>query len=138
MQVCKTILLRTYLSSLLYYLLGMYDIRDDDIDEPPEEVLTNSTEQIYTYSSGKCYKIWINYDISKKDIARSLITITLSFNESISFDDLPDLDFYITSEKNSNGIIFNEWIDGNEYKLSFEKVSITQSKTLFKIISNHP
>ena len=115
----------------------MYDIRDDD-NEPPEEVLTNSTENIYTYTSGKCYKIWINYNISKKDIGRTLISITLSFNESISFDERPDLDIYITSEKNFNGIIFNEWMDGNEYKLSFEKVSITQSKTLFKIISNHP
>ena len=62
---------------------------------------------------------------------RSTIAITLYFNESISFDDLPDLDFYITSEKNSNGIIFSEWIDGNEEKLSFEKVSSTQNKTLF-------
>ena len=62
---------------------------------------------------------------------RSTIAITLYFNESISFDDLPDLDFYLTSEKNSNGIIFSEWIDGNEEKLSFEKVSSTQNKTLF-------
>ena len=55
------------------------------------------------------------------------MTIDLNFTESYSFDNLPDLDFYITSEKNSNGIVLNEWMDGKEeFTFRIEKVRATQ------------
>ena len=50
-------------------------------------------------------------------------TITLSFNESIWYDDLPDVDLFLTSEKNAPGVIQYEWMDGDELYLQFPKVS---------------
>ena len=101
---------------------------NDEVVDKSEENLTTSTEKINTYFSGQCYKIRINYDILKKGIGKgTVMTIDLNFTESYSFDNLPDLDFYITSEKNSNGIVLNEWMDGKEeFTFRIEKVRATQ------------
>ena len=68
------------------------------------------------------------YTILNKGIGKgTVITINLNFTEFHSFDDLPDLDFYITSDKNSNGIVLNEWMDGKEeFTFRIEKVSAIQ------------
>ena len=99
------------------YYLGVYNSFDE-----PEKVLPNAVEKIYTYYSGFCYKLKINYTLPKMDTG-NFLTCKLSFNKSISYNDLPDLEFYITSEKNSKGIIFNQWMDGQEEKFYFGKVS---------------
>ena len=96
-----------------------------------EKYLTSSTEKIYTLKNGVCHKIKINY---AKSIGKgSCISIQLVFNESISFEDLPDLDFYMTSEKNSYGIVYNEWMDGAEEKFSFEKGILWQETRELKV-----
>ena len=87
---------------------------NDEVVDKSKENLTTSTEKIKTYFSGLCYKIQINYSVLNKGIGKgTTITISLTFTELLSFNELPDLDFYITSEKNSNGIILNDWMDGN-------------------------
>ena len=113
------------------YYLGVYNSFDE-----PEKVLPNAVEKIYTYYSGFCYKLQINYTLPKLDTG-NFLTCKLSFNKSISYNDLPDLEFYITSEKNSKGIIFNQWMDGQEEKFYFGKVSFTQKKNIdhFKAIN---
>ena len=98
------------------YYLGVYNSFDE-----PEKVLPNAVEKIYTYYSGFCYKLQINYTLPKLDTG-NFLTCKLSFNKSISYNDLPDLEFYITSEKNSKGIIF---------KFYFGKISFTQKKIAF-------
>ena len=101
---------------------------NDEVVGKSKENLTTSTEKITTYFSGSCYKIRINYNILNKGIGKgTVITINLNFTESYSFDNLPDLDFYITSEKNSNGILLNEWMDGKEeFTFKIKKVGATQ------------
>ena len=101
---------------------------NDEVVDKSEETLTTSTEKISTYFSGPCYKLRTNYNILNKGIGKgTVITINLNFTEFHSFDDLPDLDFYITSDKNSNGIVLNEWMDGKEeFTFRIEKVSAIQ------------
>lgn len=101
---------------------------NDEVVDKSEETLTTSTEKISTYFSGPCYKLRTNYTILNKGIGKgTVITINLNFTEFHSFDDLPDLDFYITSDKNSNGIVLNEWMDGKEeFTFRIEKVSAIQ------------
>ena len=72
--------------------------------------------------SGFCYKITknITYDIIHMD--DGFIWIYLSFDTSIPFDELPDLDIFLTSEKNSPGVLKYEWMDGDEFHLKIPKV----------------
>ena len=71
---------------------------------------------------GFCYKITknITYDIIHMD--DGFIWIYLSFDTSIPFDELPDLDIFLTSEKNSPGVLKYEWMDGDEFHLKIPKV----------------
>jgi len=48
--------------------------------------------------------------------------IYIKFNETIIYDNLPEvLEFYLTSERNSHGIVFNEWKDGEELDIKINK-----------------
>ena len=71
---------------------------------------------------GFCYKITkhITYDIVHMDDGYN--SITLNFNKYILFDELPDLDIFFTSEKNSPGVLKYEWMDGDEFHLKIPKV----------------
>ena len=72
--------------------------------------------------AGFCYKITknITYDIVHMDDGYN--SITLAFNESIAHDELPDVDIFLTSEKNSPGVLKYEWMDGDELHLKIPKV----------------
>ena len=63
----------------------------------------------------------ITYDIVHMDDGYK--SITMSFNKSIPFDKLPDVDIFLTSEKNSYGVLQYEWFDGDELHLKIPKVS---------------
>ena len=72
--------------------------------------------------AGFCYKITknITYDIAHMDDGYN--SITLAFNEFIAHDELPDVDIFLTSEKNSPGVLKYEWMDGDELHLKIPKV----------------
>ena len=76
---------------------------------------------------GFCYKISkkITYDIVHMDDGYK--SITMSFNKSIPFDKLPDVEIFLTSEKNSHGVLQYEWFDGDELHLKIPKVSTLNS-----------
>ena len=73
---------------------------------------------------GFCYKITknITYDIVHMNDGYN--QITLYFNKSIPYDELPDVDIFLTSEKNSPGVLKYEWMDGDELHLKIPKVCI--------------
>ena len=50
------------------------------------------------------------------------VAIHVNFNESIPFESLPMIEMYLTSESNSYGVIFKEWMDGHELGFEFERV----------------
>ena len=78
-------------------------------------------ELISTFVSGLCYRIETKIDFVLEYGYR---TFKLNFIENISDAELPDLEFYITSYKNSDGILINEWMEGDELAIKIEKVSI--------------
>ena len=78
-------------------------------------------ELISTFVSGLCYRIETKIDFVLEYGYR---TFKLNFIENISDAELPDLEFYITSYKNSDGILINEWMEGDELAIKIEKVGI--------------
>ena len=78
-------------------------------------------ELISTFVSGLCYRIETKIDFVLEYGYR---TFKLNFIENISDTELPDLEFYITSYKNSDGILINEWMEGDELAIKIEKVGI--------------
>ena len=100
----------------------------EDTDQCSEEIFMANIEKIQTYFSGICYKIKINSKKPATEIGKGAITtIKMTFNDSISFNELPDLNFFITSEKNSLGILLNEWMDGDELSIKIERVKKSKS-----------
>ena len=67
--------------------------------------------------------------------------IHVNFNATLHFESLPMIEMYLTSESNSNGVIFKEWMDGHELGFEFEKVTskLSSSKQFKKncLISFH-
>ena len=59
--------------------------------------------------------------------------LILYFNNSISYSKLPDLEFYFTSEKNSLGAVYYEWMEGEELLVKIPKVSIDDFAILSEI-----
>ena len=82
-------------------------------------------EQFYSYLiSGFCYKITRNMSNAIKNMDDGYTEITLYFNKSITYSELPDLEFYLTSEKNSFGAVYFEWMEGKELLVKVPKVSM--------------
>ena len=51
----------------------------------------------------------------------------LCFGDSISFEELPEnIHVYLTSNNNSDGVIFSTWIDGDELSFRFPKVKLIE------------
>ena len=74
-------------------------------------------EQLATIWNGMCLKLKFEYfslDLSPK--------FYLSFSESLSFDDIPVPEVYLTSEENAYGIINYGWANGEELKIDLEGV----------------
>lgn len=121
-----------YESDFTIYLGGMqlklgnesnedsFDIFDNEY-EYYDDTLTYQLQRVYSYEGGYyCYKI----NQTGYDLIRGLATyLYVSFRESITYDELPDIEVYLTSYKNSDGVIFLEWMDGNELKLSLTKAN---------------
>ena len=79
-------------------------------------------EEVYTFLSGTCYKTYIKINYTIESGVQS--DIYIEFNETITYENLPEvLEFYLTSEKISHGIVFNEWKDGEELDIKINKVS---------------
>ena len=94
------------------------------------ENISISREIIYlgklrTWNYGHCYKITpIVFDVTVE-----FRQIHIYFNETFIEDDLPSVNIFITSEKNSYGVVMNDWKNG--------KVTRTQidGKGKFKVIT---
>ena len=97
-----------------------YEVYDSEY-EYYEDILVYSLQKIYSYMTGyPCYRvIQMGYKV-----IRSLPTyLYVNFFGNKTKGNLPDIEVYFTSVTNSDGIIFSEWMDGNELKFTFLKVS---------------
>ena len=102
------------------------DIEYEYIDEekPPLKI---EHHKIYSYLSGtSCYKLkQLNL---KQEIglgSHDHMALKIDFDESLNTNELPNVELYLTSEGNSHGVIFNEWMDGDDLKFVFHKVCNT-------------
>ena len=51
------------------------------------------------------------------------MVISIEFNNThVSFEKLPKIELTVSSESNSDGVIFKEWMDGTELRFNFQKV----------------
>ena len=108
-----------------------FDIDGDFHTDFDNHGFESNTQKIYSYFSGICYQISF---LKTEEIRKETLTsIDLFFNKSISFDELPDLNFYMTSEKNANGIVFNDWMDGEEFTFKIDKEKWTRYDAWMKI-----
>ena len=77
-------------------------------------------ETIKTLYRGNCFKFTssfaMNYHIIKK-----WTHFKLYFSNSFSQEDLPTSQIFMTSEKNSYGIVINEWMNGKAMKTQIKK-----------------
>ena len=74
-------------------------------------------EKVITLYQGKCYKL--TSMLSYKYTTKHFTDIMIYFNDSISEEDLPTTsDIFITSEKNSYGVVFSDWMSGKVMKAS--------------------
>ena len=106
---------------IIYYDNTKLKFGRNQIDNGDNSTETIYLEDVYTYLSGTCYQIFIkiNYTIESGVMSE----IYIEFNETISYDNLPEvLQFYLTSDENSHGIVFNEWKDGEELAITINMV----------------
>ena len=73
---------------------------------------------------GFCYQITKNISYKIENMDDGYNSLLLSFNKSITYDELPDIEFFLTSDENSPGVLYYEWMNGDELHLPFPKVSI--------------
>ena len=71
-----------------------------------------SVTEITTVYKGKCY-IMHSAKVDEVLGPQGYGVIAIKFNESIPIEDLPVLEFYLTSEINSYGILRSAWLDGD-------------------------
>ena len=74
-------------------------------------------EQLMTVWNGICVKIKFEY--FSLDLSPSFY---LSFSKSLSLDEVPMPEIYLTSEDNAYGIINYGWANGEELKIDLEGV----------------
>ena len=88
-----------------YYLLeGLNEIDEGKIIE---------VEVLHTIWTGICPKIKFNYFETG-----SFLKFNISFDDSLFREDLPQVDIYLTSEVNTNGIKGYSWNFGDELKFT--------------------
>ena len=111
----------------IYYpsLANQLDVGENIIEGLYNSEETVKLEQIYSYViSGFCYKITriMGHEIRSMDDGHTIISLNL--DKSFVSKDLPDFNFYLTSEKNSLGAVYYEWMEGDELNIKIRKVSI--------------
>ena len=99
----------------------VYDSEYDYYEDETSQSLVYSLQKIHSYITGyPCYRVMqTGYDLIRSGPAY----LYVNFFGSNTKGNLPDIEVYFTSVKNSDGIIFSEWMDGNELKFTFLKVS---------------
>ena len=117
------------LEKIIYHSIPLID--GENVIENSQELVI--LEKVITFFSGICYKITTTF-ISKSDY----MEIKLDFPDSTSYDQLPpSVDLYLTSNSNSQGIIYNDWKNGEELAMNFEKVCILEFYLITIMIMKH-
>ena len=82
------------------------------ISSDSSEFRNMSIEEIFTFFSGKCYKLSFH---EVEIMAMDAISLRMKMKEHVPNSDFPYVTFHFTSEENSYGIIPLTWKDGRNY-----------------------
>ena len=104
-----------------------YDTFHTSIDSG-DHIANIELQKVYSYFSSPCYR----FKKSSKVISNT-IEIKIEFDKHFLDFQLPNIEVYVTSESNSNGVIFKEWMDGNELKFEFKRVRNNSNTNIFLI-----
>ena len=108
-------------------ILDSYERNSDYINELYSALDDNfrgivRLEKTYCYvDSEDCYKVTRPND-QKYESIPMIFNINVRFDQSISYEDLPNIEVFFTSDDNADGIIFKEWMEGIELTQEFDKV----------------
>ena len=109
-----------------YYSGTVYDYDYDLSDK-----MKVSFQKVFCYyENTTCYRITHKVENA---IKWHIVNIFITFNEEIKSQDLPNVELYLTSESNANGIISKDWLDGNELQFDFEKVIVFVDTIMLQI-----
>ena len=121
------------------FILGFLNMTENKFNDTSKADIMVKLEKIYTIFSGLCYKIT---PVSNVSLIEFYTDISLYFNKSIPYKDVPSLIVYFTSQNNSYGIIANQWTDGEVRKMIFEKnryysIDLKVQKTIYLDEKHH-
>ena len=68
---------------------------------------------------GNCYKL--TSMMTNNDMIKIITDISINFNSSITEENIPSLEIFLTSENNAYGVVFNKWVNGKVIKLQIDK-----------------
>ena len=107
-----------------------YEKHDLEYDYLDDITLKYRLQKIHSYyfPTNSCYKI---VQSGYKIITSEITSLRINFYGKGTHDNLPDIKVYFTSVKNSDGIIFSEWMDGDELKFTFSKVKPNSNTNIF-------
>ena len=97
-----------------------YQGTEYEYDYLGDKLKVNFQKVFCYYENTTCYRITHKVENA---IKWHIASIFITFNEEIKSQDLPNVEMYLTSESNANGIISKDWLDGNELQFDFKKVS---------------
>ena len=108
---------RSFESNISLLEEGFYQIGRDFNVKRLEKTLNvedndekESIKQIYTFWNGFCYQFTSKVKVEKLEY----FSIDVIMNNVSRIGQLPKVDFYLTSEENSHGIIIDQWNDGGQ------------------------
>ena len=98
-------------------------LHEIDLKEGKNSPLADETvyvEKMITSDNGLCYKL--TSVLNNKYMMKYSTQIHLYFSDSIAEKNMPtSLEIFVTSEKNSYGIVFDKWRNGKVFKTSVDK-----------------
>ena len=115
-----------------------YDISHSEITQNEKTIIEHENEdeklkfefqEMYSLFAENCYK-FKEVNLGGNLDSNSGCDLRVIFNETFLVEDLPNIEVIITSEENSNGIVFADWRDGVALKLEFDGVKIFLRKDL--------
>ena len=76
-------------------------------------------KKIVSLRYGNCYKL--TSLLTNNDMIKVITDISIYSNTSITEENIPSLEIFLTSDKNAYGVVFNKWVNGKVIKTKIDK-----------------
>ena len=82
----------------------------DNYDKKINLSLGNGIEELVTFFNGRCYKLTFDFEL----MSTEYLTIAVDVNENITTEDIPFIDFSLTTEAEAYGVIIDKFSNVND------------------------